>query len=257
MLKAGFWRGLLRDQRGNVGGAPAGGEGTGEGDADPPDDQHGSGGAGGLTEAKVNELISKAIGSRFKAFEQKIAKTFEAATDQILGKVTETLDARSKSHEPPDGKSGDKDPIIAGMQKQIDTMKKQLEDSKAESAAIKERERATALRSRVSELLAKHEIEGVRAQHAAGYLIDAAKLIRYEDDEPVFMDRDGAVDLETGLAEWAKGEEAKLYLPPRGASGSGTPPVVGRRKQADNGAAPPSKAEIGQALMSVLQNPGQ
>lgn len=252
----GFWRGLLRDQRGSVGGGgtPGAGDGTGTGQ---PDDS-GDGGAGSLDEAKVNELISKAIGARFKAFETKIAKTFEAASEQILTRVNEALSTIPKPPEggapPPDDKAN---PVVAGLQKQLDAMKAKVEASDAKAEAAEAKQRDAALRARLAEQLALHDIEGTRAQHAIGYLVDAAKRVRYDGDDLVFMDENDAVDLKTGLAEWAKGDEAKLYLPPRGANGSGTPPAAGRKRADANGQqAVPSKAEIGTALMSVLTGGG-
>jgi hypothetical protein len=245
----GFWRGLLRDLRGGVGdGTDEGdGDGTGTGQPNGPLD----GGAGALTEAKIHELINKTVGARIKAFESKIAKTLEATTASIVQQVQDAL----KTNPPPggDGKPDDTThPQLAGMQKQLDALNQQLAASKAEAEAVKREQREVKLRAVLSEHLAKHEIEGVRAQHAVGYLVDAAKRVRWEGEEPVFNDGKDLVDLETGVAEWAKSDEAKLYLAPRGASGSGTPPAVRKKTQDANGAAPPSKAEIGTALMGIL-----
>ena len=50
--------------------------------------------------------------------------------------------------------------------------------------------------------------------------------VKYDDiGDLVWVDDDGdEVSLKAGVAEWAKTDDAKLYLPPRGASGSGDQP---------------------------------
>jgi hypothetical protein len=55
-------------------------------------------------------------------------------------------------------------------------------------------------------------------------LLDADKAVGYEEDEIVFRTEEGATDLASGLKAWAKTEDAKFFLPAKGASGSGSKP---------------------------------
>ena len=113
--------------------------------------------------------------------------------------------------------------------------------------------RDAALRQRVGEVLAGAGIEGVRARHAIGLLVDAEKRVRWSDDGESLVfrtaDRDDA-ELEPGLRGWLKTDDAKLYLPPKGSQGSGDRPA-GTGPAATAGG-PPDRREVAEGLRRAL-----
>src|SRR5207253_1798980 len=116
------------------------------------------------------------------------------------------------------------DPLIAGLQQQVEELKADNARKDAIAANERERRRSSALRQRLTDELVKGGMDGARARHAVGFLVDVEKRVKYaadDADELVFADGDEDLDLAAGLKAWLKSEDAKLYLPPRGVAGSG------------------------------------
>lgn len=253
-----FWLGLLHDTRGGLGGS-----GDGSGDSDGTGS--GDGAAGGVTEERVQELISKAIGARLREFEGKVAKTLDARIGDAVTKVTEVIDEKLRGAPPPPPPAGgtgpgpdqnlENHPIVKGLQKQVADLTAASEKSKAEVEAERAKARHAELRQDTLTILGTHGIDGQRAQHAIGYLLDAQKLVRHDSEGRAVYGPAGEdpVDLATGLKSWVGSEDGKFYLPPSGASGSGGPPRGGpppAKKTADG---VPTKQELGGALLSMIR----
>jgi hypothetical protein len=198
---------------------------------DPPQGSQGNGAPGSISLEDVN----KAITARFSAYEKKLDTKFTESFGGFETKLTELLGQKLEELKPkaPDGDNKpaqtssniEEHPQFRGLQKQLSEVKNKLEAQQKAAEAERAKARDVTLRQRVTERLVEGGIDGTRAKHALGYLVDAEKRVRFADDKAdsiVFADANGeALDLETGLKGWLSSDEAKLYLPPRGAAGSG------------------------------------
>jgi hypothetical protein len=110
----------------------------------------------------------------------------------------------------------------------------------AEKRASEERAKneAAELRERAERILSPSGITGTRFRGAFAFLKERIVKESDEADAPyVFVDDNNEqVDLEVGLKGWTKGEDAKIYMPPSGAGGSGArraaqPPAARSGKQ--------------------------
>lgn len=238
------------------------------------------GGAETVTVAQVNDIVSKALGARFRERderEEKARKEFQAQLlDAVGAKLGETLDEalpgqleklglKPGSKPPADNKVDITDdmirnhPLFKGLSKDMENQKSKLTELDAERKAEKAAARDAKLRAQVLESLTEMGIDGARAKHALHYLVDGEKSVRYQNDESntiVFRDGEDDIDLKTGLTNWAKTEDGKLYLPPRGAGGSGGRGAEGgsgNQRSADDPSK--SKTALGNGLAAHLGIP--
>ena len=214
--------------------------------------------------------LNSAITARLKAFETKQAQSFtelktahEASTTELKSLLEAAL---PKGQQPASGGNGEVDPqkvienspAYRGMKKAQEDLHlkiRELETARQEEAR---KARDATLDQRVSNLLGGGGVESKRLDAALTYLRGKSMVRHTEDGQPVFVEKDGEVDLETGLKGWLKSEEATIYLPARNTQGSGTRP----------GAAPASagqkqgtdmvglNAKLDAALKRTLQSAG-
>lgn len=223
----------------------------------------GAGGDGGQAKPITLDDVNKAITGRLSDFAKKqettLKSTLSTTLASLVGDIDKALDTKLeafKSQIPtPESKAGDtKTPAVTDTP-EYRGLKKQLDDTAAQVRASAEREKvamesakATRLRQGVAEMLAKKGFDPARVRLAVGQLIDVDKRARIDgegdDERIVIKDTDGEVDLETGVDAWAKTDEAKIYLPPRGSAGSGDR-GGGRRANGSNQKAEPSFQDIG------------
>lgn len=187
----------------------------------------------------INNIVNSAIASRDRMADKKRAEDREAVTNAFSKMLDEKL-AALKPADDPGGGGGGKDGKDGGggrksaLELELTTLKRQREEdnkrmAEAEKRANDARARVEAaeLRDRAARILGESKIEGKRFQGAYALLKDS---IRRQSDEPdapyVFINDLGEeVELEQGLRSWAKSDDAKLYIPPSGAGGSGARPV--------------------------------
>ena len=180
----------------------------------------------------TTEQLNKAITGRMKALESKIEKAFEAQLDSKLGSILEQLkESQASQAKPGDaGDSGDGSPgvppALAGQLKALKGRLTKLEnenkDLNSKLADEKRQVSQERMGRKTLDALAKNDISGARGIHALGHLTKATDKVRIgADGEPVYFDGEYEVDLETGLAEWAKSEDAAMYRPPKPDRGSG------------------------------------
>ena len=207
-----------------------------------------------VTEDQLNRAISARFGAFEKSFGSKLEKTLGESLAGLSTKFEEALasvktDGAPKNEQKQQSSSVLDAPEYKGMQRELAELKKQTAEAKAERDAERGKVRDSSLRQRLGEELAKHGVDAARAKHAIGYLVDADKRVRWSEDgeQLVFRDADGEVDLATGLKGWVKTDDGKLYIPPRGAQGSGDRPggsVNGQRQQTLQ------RGDIGRAILS-------
>jgi hypothetical protein len=233
------------------------------------DDQQKKSGGGdqpvAVTEASVNELINKALSARFRTFEEKQTKTFEGLTTKLMTDFGASLDTKLEAFKPVPDKEphGDpkQSPEYRAQQKQIDDLKKTVTQAQQEKAVERQKARSATLRQGVEAQLKEM---GVTHPHAAGYLIDSAKLVDFADEnsENVIFRKKGSEDVDLlgpGLSEWLKSAEGKLYVPTSGASGSGERPggSGGTPPRSGNGSPPAmTRHELGSALLNLSRSGG-
>jgi hypothetical protein len=184
----------------------------------------------------TEEQLQAALTTRFRTFEQKVDKTLADGLGTMGTRLKDELAAllpkvepkpESDPPKPEGGAQPQAAPELKKLQDQIALLTKQAEDARGERDAERARARDSLLRQRVTDALSGVGIEGVRARHALGLLVDAERRVRWADDGESILFRTEAhddLDLAAGVREWLKTEDAKLYLPPRGAAGSGDRP---------------------------------
>lgn len=209
----------------------------------------------------TEEQLNKAITARLNAFEKKMKDSFSATLqefgtnfDSLLGSKLEELVGRQSAGAEKQKGNVEDDPKYNTLLKKMKDLEKSNEEIQQRAAAETAKARDIKLRQTLAEELARNGVDNSRARHAIGYLVDSEKRVRYEDDGEglVFTDEDGTdVDLGAGIRAWAKSDEAKMYLPPRGTVGSGDrPPANGKTNT--NGKGPPDKAQAANMLAEVL-----
>lgn len=190
--------------------------------------------------ALITEQIGPTVNNMFTArlgtVEKKLTGQLKELTDTISKSVDEKLSTLKPVVEDPDDKGG-KNKGGKGENVELATLRKQqlettklLEDMKRERDQERSKRRDVALRQATSEQLAKIGIDGTRFKGAFAMLQQDGRIKHRDDDsdELVFVDDAGSeVELEVGLAAWAKTDEAKIFLPPSGMKGAGTRPSGG------------------------------
>jgi len=231
---------------------------SGQGNAAPASAAQGNSAApSGPSPDDENNVLNQMFTKRTKKlreqlngdFDQKVKEGISQALTPIVQQLGQLSESLGKLHAPstssttaPDkkaqGETGQLEPEIEkhpAVQKllgdvtqltgQVTELTKKAQKAETERAQSEKRLRETVLRETLTKAL---QASGVHAtSHAVGHLIDATRRVRYSDDKTdkdtiVFVDDEGEpIDLKTGLTNWVKSEDAQIYLPPRGTSGSG------------------------------------
>jgi hypothetical protein len=235
--------------------------------ADVPNPASGQGGEPPADAPKFASLDDvKALARRFDAFAAEAKKSSGDMLAAFTAKLDELVSGAARApagSAPADDKSGahapsiEDHPTVKGLLKRIAEVEGRAKSAEDTAAAEKARARDGDMRRRLADALASHGIDGARAKHAVGFLVDAQKLVRLaEDGESIlFKDADsGDVDLATGLKAWVKTEDGKLYKPPSGAAGSGDRPFGGAPQKPGE---PISREAVGEMLLSHLRGGGR
>jgi hypothetical protein len=186
--------------------------------------------ASSITIEQVNQAINAAISNRFKSFEKKF--------EEFATKLT-----------PPDKiEEPKKDEKLSNAEMQA--LKKQLENIQKERDTEVSNRRNLELRNSVKENLLKAGVSPAMVKAAMAVLVDSDKVVGYDEaDQIVFKSATGDMDLASGLKTWAKSEEGKAFVAPRGAIGSGEKSFG---KVNSNTSAKPSRQEVGAMLEEAL-----
>ena len=158
-----------------------------------------------LTVEQVNQIVNSAISSRLKSFEKKF--------DEFATKLT----TKPESTEP----------ILQQKEEKVSNaellnLKKQFEALKVEKEQETAKRKDLDLRTTVKEHLQKAGVPAHLMKAATAVVIDSDKLVSYnEDDQLVFRSDVGDLDLASGLKQWSKSSDGKVFLAPKNVSGSG------------------------------------
>jgi hypothetical protein len=128
-------------------------------------------------------------------------------------------------------------------------MQKQLKQVMAERETEKAEQRSLKLQNSLSESLARNGVDPRHLKHA---LTASKEFVKYDEEGNLKM-KIGALDydLEDGVKSWAKSEDNKLFMSPKGAVGSGQ---VGGFNKPQTSDKPDKNAEFRELLKQL---PGQ
>ena len=186
--------------------------------------------------------------------------------DEKFAAVTAALEgmkAAPPAPPKPDGQPAPRfedSPAYKAQQQQLERLTQQLSAEKAEKAAERQKARTQTLRQRATETLTELGVTGVGTKHAFNTLSADGRIVYEGDasDEILFVDDKGEkLPLKDGLKAWTESEDAKVFLPPRGASGSGDEPRRSAGGPTRKGPMEYSHAEIGAALRSAMNGESQ
>jgi hypothetical protein len=186
-------------------------------------------------ETKMLDAMNRGMSARGTKFEQSLSKKFEEFSQAIASSVQKTLEEyrqsfedRRRDEKETKGGKGDSTESLAlkSFERQLNEMRAENESNKKRADEERAKNRGSLLRTRLQEELAKHGMnDPMRSKLAIGHLVDSMRRVQFVDEESErlgFVDDNGELlDLSTGLRDWAKTDEAKIYLPPTNARGSG------------------------------------
>lgn len=187
----------------------------------------------------VDARLNRAISGHLTRMQPKLAADIGA---QVLAGLKaqqgenddETADPpESNKGKPPKGQNAEADQRLKSLEKQLADERKKREASEAKQLDTEaKRARGEEDDAVKSALMAAGVKDEARIRAALHTHRGEGRVKRGEDGTILFMKRTDAGDeempLAKGIADWAKTDEGKVFLPPTGASGSGgNPPKNG------------------------------
>ncbi len=192
-----------------------------------------------VTADDLNKTVNQAISNHLKRFEKTMGKT----VGEQLKEALESFSTSSGDPSPPEPQdqppaadpppaaiappapADDKprnDPAVTYLKGQLTTLSKRLEASEKSRAEERTQRQSESLRAAVTGGLGTIGLAGAHLDGAIASLYHNGSVFISDDGERRFRDDEGLDHpLLDGLRSWAKSEAAKLYIPPRGARGSG------------------------------------
>lgn len=161
-----------------------------------------------LTDKDVSQIVNKAIGARFKDFEQKIQESL----NQLVPKQEKQ-------------QLSEKDAFLL----KLETKVKQLEEKN--KASRQSHLDAVLEKELLANNFAPQAIKALKAQ------LKAENTISYASDESediVWRNQDECFSLQEGLKNFAQTEEAKFFQPPKQVKGSGDSSYVSNKNFSTN-----------------------
>ena len=173
------------------------------------------------------EMMNRAISSRLKDFEKKLDKQFSELPNVLSSKLEEAMKAKTEPVTDPGAKGQSVNPLdhpeVRGMQRRLQELEDRAKQLEAEKNEERARNKDATLRSQLQEELMRCGVDPKRVRLAIGHLVDAEKKVRWDEsgESILFYDSGGSVSLNHGIKSWVGTEDGKLFLPPRGTSGTG------------------------------------
>lgn len=151
-------------------------------------------------------------------------------------------------------------PAFKAMKLEQDKLRAQLERAESEKKAERDKARGQLRRQATTDALSECGITGFGNKAAFNHLLAEGRIVHENDsgDDLLFVSEKGdRLPLRDGIKAWAESEEAKTFLPPRGAAGSGAD--ASRSATLKTGKRSPfdiPRSEIGRALGEVAYGDG-
>jgi hypothetical protein len=203
---------------------------------DPPE---GSQGDGDEPKFMTAEEFNAAFTKRAKDLETKFSKMLNDTVGSVGTKLTEftsSIDEKLSALKPVDantqqqqqqGPKLEDSPLVKGMQKKITELEESTRIANERATAEERKVRDADLRQRaLAALEANGFTDAGRARKALTLLIAEGRIHYGEDGTDIVFrgDDNDEVDLATGVKTYAKSDDAKIFLPPKGAQGAGSRP---------------------------------
>lgn len=206
----------------------------------------------GLTADDVVKIVNQAITSRNKNNDAKMTSMFEEFAKKLDEKFATLNSSQTAKEQQSNEPRIEDNPIYKGMQKKFAELQDKFEQSEREKTAERQKARDVTMRQRVAEELIKAGIDSKHTRHALALLVDAEKRVSFDDDYNLVFnsETDGELDLATGIRTWAKSDDAKVYLPARGLTGSGDKRSPSR--QSSNKSNGLTEEEVGMGLVDFI-----
>lgn len=188
-----------------------------------------------VTIEQVNQIVNAAITARNRSFEEKISNQFAELKNLI---------APQQNQEEPTSRVGKVDAKTQMLETQI----KQMQTERA-------RRRDSELRSAVKDQLLAAGVAPGAVKALVALHVDAEKSVGYasdDSDEIVVKTQDSVYSLQEGLGNWLKSDDAKIYLAPKGATGSGDRSYFKANNNNQSSGKPPSRQSVGNMLAGAL-----
>jgi hypothetical protein len=209
-----------------------------------------------LDEEAVARIAAQVVNGAWTARGKKLREEITADFNKGLEGITKQLADMNAGNGEGKGRKGrteggdELDPKMKGLERQLAEQKAEHDRLMSELAAEKQQRKDGALRQTLAEELAKSGItDPTRQRIATAHLLSQGLVVHGEDGSPLYAESaDSHLDLATGIKAWSKSEEAKIFLPPTGARGSGDRPVQGGPKSQANGSEP-TATDLGLALV--------
>jgi hypothetical protein len=184
----------------------------------------------------MGQTVNNILTARLKTSEKQLLEKLGGTVGESLkAQLPELLKEFKPAAADPDDKDGKGKGRRAEDVVEMATLRKQIQDlnARAEKADQKAAEavaktRTATLKQTTAEKLSAMGIDGARFKGAYALLQQEGRIKHRDDDsdDMVFVDDTGVeLDIDVGLQGWAKGEDAKIFLPPSGVKGSGSKPV--------------------------------
>jgi hypothetical protein len=138
---------------------------------------------------------------------------------------------------------------------EVAELRKQLQIFQAKAKETEEKANDKALRAEVTENLLQFGIAPGLVKHAVGYLVDAEKAVKRDEEGNLIMKVDRVdFDIKTALSSWIKTDDAKPYRAPLGNQGSGSTSTKASASGNANKSKAPTKEEIGSSLLEMFES---
>lgn len=202
--------------------------------SEPDQNQGGVDAPSYVTAEQVAQIVNSAITNRNRQFEGKLDEKF-TRLEALLAPKSEVSEEPSK-------------PSKVSMDPKVMQLENQLKALQAE----RHKSRDQSLKARTQQLLIEQGVNPKAIKPLIAMLVDAERTISYasdDSDDIIFKQADYHVPLQDGVAGWLKSEDAKPFIAPIGAVGSGD------RKYQTQTSKPTdvkSKEEAGQRLANFL-----
>jgi len=187
-----------------------------------------------VTVEQVNQIINSAITARNRALESKLDAQFSELKNLMAPQAPEAE---------PTSKVGKVD------------AKTQLLESKLQRMEMERtRRRDVELRSAIKDHLMQAGVNPAAIKALVAMHVDADKTVSYasdDSDEIVVKANDSVYSLTDGMNNWLKSDDAKIYLAPKGATGSGDR-SYSKTNNTNTTGKPPSRQQVGSMLMQAF-----